>query len=157
MGSPPHMRGKEYTTAQDRRRAGITPAYAGKSACAASARGGLKDHPRICGEKHAVPVASMWSAGSPPHMRGKEGFCALFDALIGITPAYAGKSAQKRLCSQRYGDHPRICGEKSTSFALVRSLVGSPPHMRGKAHERSCTCHFVGITPAYAGKRSKIF
>ena len=49
---------------------------------------------------------------SPPRMRGKVIVRSRNAVQIGITPAYAGKSARilKRRTEKR--DHPRVCGEK---------------------------------------------
>ena len=33
--------------------------------------------------------------------------------------------------------------------------TGSPPHMRGKGHEKEIRIHVTGITPAYAGKSAR--
>ena len=45
-------------------------------------------------------------------MRGKEGVALLSGQIVGITPAYAGKSAGRRGVVHALGDHPRVCGEK---------------------------------------------
>ena len=50
-GSPPRMRGKVFYFLLSIFRLGITPAYAGKREGANENDGGLKDHPRVCGEK----------------------------------------------------------------------------------------------------------
>ena len=50
-GSPPRVRGKVQRAKNSRPHAGITPACAGKSTCAASCRVKNRDHPRVCGEK----------------------------------------------------------------------------------------------------------
>ena len=50
-GSPPHMRGKAASVHFCCAGAGITPAYAGKSASNVSLMSWSRDHPRICGEK----------------------------------------------------------------------------------------------------------
>ena len=36
-----------------------------------------------------------------------------------ITPAYAGKSFTRAVTSAVHGDHPRLCGEKSTTTSLT--------------------------------------
>ena len=87
-------------------------------------------------------------------MRGKAIAAAEGRRPCGITPAHAGKSPA---CPRREGvrwDHPRVCGEKKESAAVRRLEQGSPPHMRGKVGYIHPFCHGVGITPAYAGKRS---
>ena len=72
QGSPPRMRGKGLKLILFVFRAGITPAYAGKSLPAFLKKWAKKDHPRVCGEK-SVKSFSVWSlTGSPPRMRGKD-------------------------------------------------------------------------------------
>ena len=94
-GSPPHGRGKAVFGFTVLRYARITPAWAGKSACAASARGGLKDHPRVGGEKFITAVVPVAAAGSPPRGRGKVHIPVRAVSAAGITPAWAGKSTRK--------------------------------------------------------------
>ena len=126
------MRGKEtrgdHITTEFR----IPPAYAGKSSVPSQFRMNRRDHPRICGEKPVLPCQFMYVSGSPPHMRGKDFSSDLLHFDVRITPAYAGK---REFCANCYilnKDHPRICGEKSGYFDLRNSVLGSPPHMRGK-------------------------
>ena len=59
------------------------------------------------------------------------------DALpaLGITPAYAGKSLWSGSVRVWVWDHPRVCGEKVAVCHDHASGVGSPPRMRGKAHD----------------------
>ena len=57
----------------------------------------------------------VFAIGSPPRVRGKGEGCSLPGSCRGITPACAGKRCAKRLPPCRYGDHPRVCGEKSGS------------------------------------------
>ncbi len=90
--------------------------------------------------------------GSPPRGRGKAYRAAGHCTRLGITPAWAGKS---RLCGtlqRRHTDHPRAGGEKSNWDTQCRSMVGSPPHRRGKAGENHLVAQLPGITPAWAGK-----
>ena len=65
-------------------------------------------------------------------MRGKD---VVIDIILNgdrITPAYAGKSIERRIISKQTKDHPRLCGEKAKAYD------GTLPEPR--------------ITPAYAGK-----
>ena len=71
-GSPPRMRGKALACAEQRRRPGITPAYAGKSGILKTRAPPTEDHPRVCGEKGLEREASKYIVGSPPRMRGKD-------------------------------------------------------------------------------------
>ena len=111
-GSPPRMRGKELSVSAHCHICGITPAYAGKSEAVNGPGIAGKDHPRVCGEKRECIQKMKYGSGSPPRMRGKGTANACRSSLIGITPAYAGKSA-------------------APVIAFAASL-GSPPRMRGK-------------------------
>ena len=146
------MRGKGRHCRQLYRRAGITPAYAGKSSTRLLYVALLKDHPRLCGEKVACYLAAVLQRGSPPPMRGKVHFFSLPRFFTRITPAYAGKSFKNSKFSRVAQDHPRLCGEKGSPSLYSRSSSGSPPPMRGKAPFRFVVVACGGITPAYAGK-----
>ena len=65
-------------------------------------------------------------------MRGKDNETLLDIKLVGITPAYAGKS--RYACSTVIFslDHPRLCGEKYILRSCLFFSIGSPPPMRGK-------------------------
>ena len=85
-------------------------------------------------------------------MRGKVREFLFFRLILGITPAYAGKSLKITRSSVLREDHPRLCGEKfSRRFHHIKQL-GSPPPMRGKAEFLKNGRETLGITPAYAGK-----
>ena len=151
-GSPPRMRGKVRAKLAFARYSGITPAYAGKSQtyCFRSFLPG--DHPRVCGEKGSLTRVCLVELGSPPRMRGKGWVVAVAVAFLGITPAYAGKSAAKEFACKDGRDHPRVCGEKCCVGFAHGHRLGSPPRMRGKVLPPSKIAFFPGITPAYAGK-----
>ena len=51
-----------------------------------------------------------------------------------------------------FEDHPRLCGEKSSTSVLYLTIPGSPPPMRGKVFYGFAVLNGLGITPAYAGK-----
>ena len=151
-GSPPRMRGKGPCGMRQKRDAGITPAYAGKSPKDLRLAGGTWDHPRVCGEKDDVEIGGDFSVGSPPRMRGKGVPKQRCPYRCGITPAYAGKRQGRSGRTRPTGDHPRVCGEKSYCPALSAWTPGSPPRMRGKAADGPAGGPERGITPAYAGK-----
>ena len=91
-GSPPHGRGKVRGVRQIIAGTGITPAWAGKSSSARSWKLDTRDHPRMGGEKMDEAAVSDLEEGSPPHGRGKARSALVFSAMVGITPAWAGKS-----------------------------------------------------------------
>ena len=151
-GSPPPMRGKGSGSVPSYAFARITPAYAGKSFHRLSGLFSVRDHPRLCGEKDELDDGAKTATGSPPPMRGKGFQSGEGQFLIGITPAYAGKSHYWIPESKLEKDHPRLCGEKLHTLDLIFSLRGSPPPMRGKVHFHSDMVSRYRITPAYAGK-----
>ena len=87
----------------------------------------------MCGEKGLPTLRYSPQSGSPPHVRGKG--CQFWD------------------CQKGGEDHPRMCGEKSTGILVWLEVIGSPPRMRGKAARLCLFSFFLGIAPAYAGKR----
>ena len=111
-GSPPRMRGKGIQPCNQWVRVGITPAYAGKSAHRVRRSDSMRDHPRVCGEKHTTFFVRPRKWGSPPRMRGKVTGSARAPLNARITPAYAGKSLTIQKMTTRSRDHPRVCGEK---------------------------------------------
>ena len=148
------MRGKAYHPHLHLLLCGITPAYAGKSELLIVHCQQLWDHPRVCGEKSAVSGCCAATSGSPPRMRGKVLRPAAFSPEEGITPAYAGKSDARSNRRRVRRDHPRVCGEKSSTSPMKCLKLGSPPRMRGKAGIFLCRPEWSRITPAYAGKRN---
>ena len=86
-------------------------------------------------------------------MRGKGGVTHRPLEFARITPAYAGKRGRglQRFRSGR--DHPRACGEKPRPLCIPKTLLGSPPRMRGKDRGNACYYPAHRITPAHAGKR----
>ena len=85
-------------------------------------------------------------------MRGKGCGFSLFIELLGITPAYAGKSGKMVVTVAARWDHPRVCGEKQGTTEYKSDPLGSPPRMRGKVVQLCMATGLRGITPAYAGK-----
>ena len=86
------MRGKGMVLPETRYKQRITPAHAGKKTPPTAAVLRSRDHPRICGEKKKAEEMGATTKGSPPRMRGKVAVDDRLQALLGITPACAGKS-----------------------------------------------------------------
>ena len=150
------MRGKAAPDVRSRSAGRITPAHAGKRLSRSDTCRAPGDHPRTCGEKSAGFGLRDLDSGSPPHMRGKVRILISCDNSQGITPAHAGKREAHAGSAGGRRDHPRTCGEKQLLLLLLKLRVGSPPHMRGKAHTFRTRTNWQGITPAHAGKRIAI-
>ena len=151
-GSPPRMRGKDFTWSFASVKLRITPACAGKRIKLRKRHSICGDHPRACGEKVVPKGSDARPHGSPPRVRGKviQHLCAC--THCGITPAHAGKRMKSGSSWMNWWDHPRVCGEKFQLFAMVLDTEGSPPRMRGKVCADVIVHIQPGITPAYAGK-----
>ena len=134
----------------------ITPAYAGKSQQITQIPFTHGDHPRLCGEKVCCKLLKMTTRGSPPPMRGKVLSFTFLKMPPGITPAYAGKSGGRNPRISYHQDHPRLCGEKWRTKPANIVPSGSPPPMRGKVRNVGAQLRWQWITPAYAGKSSKL-
>ena len=151
-GSPPRMRGKPHALPAATAWDGITPADAGKTYGYADHVPLKGDHPRGCGENWIGLISAVYTAGSPPRMRGKHGTDKRRHGRPGITPADAGKTPSALTDFAKSWDHPRGCGENSASAAIKAIVIGSPPRMRGKHTHVQCSMFNYRITPADAGK-----
>mgnify|MGYP000396180716 CR=1 FL=1 len=118
--SPPRMRGKVLVLLLGVVAQRITPACAGKRPAQTSAGLRRRDHPRVCGEKRSRLSDRFLRGGSPPRMRGKDVLFCYMTQFVGITPAYAGKSALAFFHSGHLANFlstitaritPRVCGE----------------------------------------------
>ena len=110
----------------------ITPAGAGKTSCWSRSAASTWDHPRRCGENEPAPEWGGFTEGSPPQVRGKQAVAVVAVAVVGITPAGAGKTAAET--------------------PSMRCTNGSPPQVRGKPEAVAKLRRYTGITPAGAGK-----
>ena len=151
-GSPPRMRGKHEPCGNKAKRAGITPADAGKTGATKLQIGTLTDHPRGCGENQSSPNPAHNNIGSPPRMRGKPKRLMVDSFGDRITPADAGKTFHLGELIQSFQDHPRGCGENIGKPSNPSKFLGSPPRMRGKRPDKAQYQKEDRITPADAGK-----
>ena len=152
IGSPPHARGRLGPELLDNAKWGITPACAGKTTTGSSVIKSPQDHPRMRGEDCRQVSVYHGFGGSPPHARGRLLVLLVEGAVLGITPACAGKTRAASAIFRPRTDHPRMRGEDGTNTALPANPSGSPPHARGRRRDpRRDRCP-GGITPACAGK-----
>ena len=66
-------------------------------------------------------------------MRGKEVLGLVVGAVLGITPAYAGKRQFCPPAGRADKDHPRVCGEKRENALDARPRRGITPACAGKS------------------------
>ena len=152
-GSSPRVRGKAAVGGAMHGKRGIIPAGAGKSRYTPKMKRRPRDHPRGCGEKIHSSRHPTKGEGSSPRVRGKDAHARTLYPLGGIIPAGAGKRTVKTAVAGAKWDHPRGCGEKTTTAPGRSSKQGSSPRVRGKGGAIEATYNWVGIIPAGAGKR----
>ncbi len=104
------------------------------------------------GEKSDVFRVRVAGEGSPPRGRGKGDTNYKIPRFFGITPAWAGKSFCRHSHVIQNADHPRVGGEKPSTYQVEYWALGSPPRGRGKDERRRPGEIRARITPAWAGK-----
>ena len=129
-GSPPRMRERLETSISVENGKGITPAYAGKTARTITRCRSIRDHPRVCGKDYLLVLSFRSLLGSPPRMRERPYSYLFIFYLLGITPAYAGKTREIDARVDTDRDHPRVCGKDKSSSSPQYFSMGSPPRMR---------------------------
>ena len=155
-GSPPHARGRLRHDGRPYAAFRITPACAGKTPAFPRAGHLAADHPRMRGEDIQDNQNEEVQEGSPPHARGRRSWPGVVSGSTGITPACAGKTAQRKTRGTTRSDHPRMRGEDTSLMGTPSGSQGSPPHARGR-HVLSGQLELrLGITPACAGKTSAL-
>ena len=155
-GSSPRMRGTPAGPVPDVRAGGIIPAYAGNTPIASSPVPPTWDHPRVCGEHISSSTFASSTLGSSPRMRGTLVPFVDFSPCRGIIPAYAGNTWPLRMEARLSRDHPRVCGEHSTSSKPPDVVSGSSPRMRGTQTMQIRIQPQGGIIPAYAGNTAPV-
>ena len=151
LGSSPRMRGTLWISVSERDGHGIIPAYAGNTVTHLKCVIRVRDHPRVCGEhgRHTRRAVAAW--GSSPRMRGTHPNARPYAHCCGIIPAYAGNTSVASLPRPLFRDHPRVCGEHSSSELITIMSMGSSPRMRGTLRLGLQRGQIRGIIPAYAG------
>ena len=108
------------------------------------------------GEKAGVVSSGATTTGSPPRRRGKVSMSRHCRPPPRITPAWAGKRWEQRYQTFSPEDHPRVGGEKRMPCFSGRCCGGSPPRGRGKGMTSWGGVLKDRITPAWAGKSSRL-
>ncbi|EFW09849.1 hypothetical protein HMPREF9005_1173 [Actinomyces sp. oral taxon 178 str. F0338] len=131
-GSSPRVRGKLEGVAGEPQPGGLIPARAGKTFFTDAEDGVAGAHPRACGENTYSNIEQDWISGSSPRVRGKPGRGREVEAVAGLIPARAGKTALSPTRARRWWAHPRACGENSAPASAMLTAEGSSPRVRGK-------------------------
>ena len=92
-GSSPRVRGTQIGGGPSFIRVRIIPACAGNAVAIARQRTACADHPRVCGERHAVEANHRAAPGSSPRVRGTPRSRRALRLDHRIIPACAGNAA----------------------------------------------------------------
>ena len=92
VGSSPRGRGKQIGLPRCKLRAGLIPAWAGKTASSRRCRPWRTAHPRVGGENLNAVAGGNADTGSSPRGRGKRADSDDNQTDRGLIPAWAGKT-----------------------------------------------------------------
>ena len=92
------------------------------------------------------------SAGSSPRGRGKLEIIPQVRIVIGLIPAWAGKTVAGDDAGDGRGAHPRVGGENPVTSSSNRHPPGSSPRGRGKPRGQGRSRVDRRLIPAWAGK-----
>ena len=151
-GSSPRVRGEVVDNQHHFDGLGIIPAGAGRRRVLGVFLVVHGDHPRGCGEKSTISMASLMRRGSSPRVRGEEARYPGPHRPRGIIPAGAGRRSPSRCPGRARRDHPRGCGEKCDLYPELKGKEGSSPRVRGEGAPTPPATTSSGIIPAGAGR-----
>ena len=151
-GSSPRGRGKQPGPPRSLTCPRLIPAWAGKTSRPRASRRRARAHPRVGGENWGGEERMSVSAGSSPRGRGKLEIIPQVRIVIGLIPAWAGKTVAGDDAGDGRGAHPRVGGENPVTSSSNRHPPGSSPRGRGKQDPRAVVADIAGLIPAWAGK-----
>ena len=156
LGSSPRLRGTLTSPWRVSPTIGIIPALAGNTHTAIRKHGRCWDHPRACGEHLPENIGATKPEGSSPRLRGTPRDLAVESSQQGIIPALAGNTPMPGRPGHSWWDHPRACGEHSSSVWMSCRCSGSSPRLRGTHVNGRVTPVIPGIIPALAGNTLRL-
>ena len=151
-GSSPRGRGKREDGSGAVSLTRLIPAWAGKTSPTRSGHLPAAAHPRVGGENCFVPRLGIEPSGSSPRGRGKPQLDAAGFALMGLIPAWAGKTHSLTYLAITLPAHPRVGGENVCEGEATGQGGGSSPRGRGKQTGNTLVGVGYGLIPAWAGK-----
>ena len=106
------------------------------------------------GENQLGETFVQLGAGSSPRGRGKLTRDDDSAVIVGLIPAWAGKTETAPLRAIRCTAHPRVGGENVFASGSAKNVPGSSPRGRGKREPGEAMAGGEGLIPAWAGKTS---
>ena len=152
VGSSPRGRGKRQVEPDRCAWRRLIPAWAGKTSHDGRDDQRPRAHPRVGGENLMPSQTLETICGSSPRGRGKLKIVADVRAVVGLIPAWAGKTSSRPATTTGTWAHPRVGGENRAFDVLAVGRMGSSPRGRGKQLRRPAQVVHIGLIPAWAGK-----
>ena len=109
-------------------------------------------HPRVGGENPCAGRQGGGVPGSSPRGRGKRLSDGRQARIVGLIPAWAGKTLCGGPGAMGVWAHPRVGGENLSDLFIDAAAQGSSPRGRGKLDNRCALGAEAGLIPAWAGK-----
>ncbi len=151
-GSSPLTRGGRTSLALLPLIVRLIPAYAGRTVHDRARGGHPRAHPRLRGADNSVLYRFSPCWGSSPLTRGGLEWREDLFAALGLIPAYAGRTGQRRVWIADSGAHPRLRGADSAKCDGLTRIRGSSPLTRGGLASVSLRSGPLRLIPAYAGR-----
>ena len=147
------MRGTGIDNGAARIGSRFIPARAGNSMPRRSSTVIAAVHPRTCGEQYWKDGQSYHIYGSSPHVRGTVHAYEHPLLAVRFIPARAGNRPSPKTLFRSGAVHPRTCGEQTSRRVLMRTAIGSSPHVRGTVCRALSPLSSPRFIPARAGNR----
>ena len=124
---------------------GIIPALAGNIGTSCSVMSGWRDHPRACGEHHALDLKRFVEVGSSPRLRGTSKRPMDAAAYAGIIPALAG-NILRNLNNLNISEKKEVCFY-SLLFSTMSKRRNTCRNARLLSTVFACTPVFGSVAP----------
>ena len=150
-GSSPRGRGTPVRRETCRACGRFIPAWAGNATTAPGRMAGMTVHPRVGGERPGGRGPGNHLAGSSPRGRGTRVSPLWLQGSWRFIPAWAGNAQVRPLRRRSRPVHPRVGGERCSSYPLSVCTHGSSPRGRGTLRGILVDLICQRFIPAWAG------
>ena len=152
VGSAPRVRGEARRFAREQTLTRFSPACAGRGRRVSRCAWTRSVQPRVCGERERDQREDYRAAGSAPRVRGEGPIQAAALAGLRFSPACAGRGSVWPRLARARAVQPRVCGERSASWAITSARDGSAPRVRGEGRAGASPTWARRFSPACAGR-----
>ena len=130
----------------------LIPAWAGKTVRMDELPQPVRAHPRVGGENSRSTSQIVVPFGSSPRGRGKPDQGLSLDGLVGLIPAWAGKTGRAGHSPDGLAAHPRVGGENASVSGNGHWCFRLIPAWAGKTLVRVVGHLVIGAHPRVGGE-----